>query len=171
MIVRYFHKNIVQRAAYRMATLLFVVSVFGTIMPATANAASTASVTSDVKCATSHYLINVDYADFDWMSSTSPYKMYFSDTKGPTTFCREGDQWEQYGTSRCMTLNTSSKDIDEASCSAALDTYWYTDAVSGGYELISSDNGDCIYSYGNALAGWGKCGSSNDVFTIESQSN
>lgn len=103
-----------------------------------------------------------------WASTSSPYMLQFSDSKGPTLFCPETKSdgnfmLEQYGTSRCIEHVTSGvgDTWNEGSCGTSnLSSDLYITAHTG-YDVIEALDGwdFCLYWNGddqNAYAR--KCG-------------
>ena len=135
------------------------------MIPAAGPAAASAAVT----CSTQYTLLNIN-SGWGWSSGTSPHAVYEHTSGTQTAFCRQGSnpnfQFVQVGTSRCLYLQTSGREIVEGNC-ADLQAKWHQinlRSVVGleEVELQSQYNAACIYEQGvNAKFTYNPCSSSN----------
>jgi hypothetical protein len=142
-----------------------VAAFLAMMVPAAGASAASAAVT----CSTQYTLLNIN-AGWGWSSGTSPHTLYEHTSGTQTGFCRQGSnpdfQFVQYGTSRCLYLQTSGREIVEGNC-ADLQAKWHQinlRSVVGleEVELESEYNSACIYEQGvNAKFTYNPCSSTN----------
>jgi hypothetical protein len=127
-----------------------------------ASAAASLSCANDTTYPTPMYLANIYHVIHggtlatSWSSPQSPYPLYIQDEYTPTAYCfyQNGSGYytlQQYGTQRCLYLETSNRTITEGNCASnyalwEINYYAYDGVNAWTIESHYQSSGDpCIY--------------------------
>lgn len=156
-----------------------------------ANAAASKTCASDTQYPTPMYLENIYWIvhsggtpGTSWSSPESPYPLYITNEYTPTSYCfyENGSGLytvQQYGTSRCLYLETSNRTITEGNCASnyalwAMNYYDYDGVNSWTIQSHYMSSGTpCIYQNGiNNEATYDPCSDSatGDLWQFEDAS-
>jgi hypothetical protein len=162
-----------KKLAVTIATLGAIVA---TVPCAAASQASVSHTAAQVKthkpnvaavtCSTKLPLPNVGDSGDGWAGTSSPYTLQLK-ANNPTYFCVQGSfpangQFVQYGTSRCLTIDTANRTVTEGNCASAAADFHDINVGYGTTELQSDDNLACLEGQGlGANVTFNPCNSSN----------
>lgn len=167
--------------------LVAAIATIGMAITAASATASTHRVTAltlrsfikarpSVTCNPKYTIVNVGNKAYSWNDTSSPYTLYFRLSGGTETdYCIQGSpsdaEFVQYGTSRCLYVETSNRTVIEGNCNSEYAKWHVFEITSGKYngntQLQSNYNKACLYEDGAGFsATYNPCDSSNanDVF-------
>lgn len=152
-----------------MRKIVLAICSVGAFLAMAIPAAGASAASPEVTCSTVYTLLNINQG-WGWSSGTSPHTLFEHNSGTQTGFCRQGSNpdfhFVQKGTSRCLYLQTSGREIVEGNCANAQADWHQINlrSVMGleEVELQSEVNLACIYEQGvNSRLTYNPCSASN----------